>query len=426
MSAETAIVRLHHWFETMRGEAGYTGPVSHWWESSLLYCGASLDWRYEGLISAYVNLYRKTQNLLCLEAAIRAAEDLRRGQLADGRFWNSSFQRGPIEGGTPHEAAVDVGLLELAFLLREIQDERWKIYQEIARRNLFEYHIKLLWNGKAFRDQPDSTTLVPNKNGTIMEALLLYQALCGDNLEVYILGAAELILSAQVHEHGARDGATIHLGTGKHQLAIGIYTARNTAALLHLYQYYPDAKYLEAAQQMGHFLKRLVRADGTIFGCYADSQPILAPLWISPSGDFLRAFLSLQDVDKTGGWDVSAEQISRLLLEMQQANGSLPTAYGLAYKGQSQVAHGLADFRDILPVVGWCDKAFRGLSLLVPEGSKLDFDAAEIAEVGVICQWKGKECHYFENSAMMQLRQKNGKLLFECQKGAAFPKVYDL
>ncbi len=34
---------------------GYGGPVVHWWNHSLAYQGAGLDWRYEGIIDGYLS-----------------------------------------------------------------------------------------------------------------------------------------------------------------------------------------------------------------------------------------------------------------------------------------------------------------------------------------------------------------------------------
>src|SRR5688572_4549089 len=216
----------------MRGCTGYAGPVTHWWQSCLLYCGPMFDWRYEGIITGYLQLFQKTADLRGLRRALAAADDIHCAQLPDGRFRNSSFEIGPIEGGTPHEAAVCIGLLELARTLRAMGDARWTSYRDIAERNIMHYQIGQLWDGSAFRDQAWNRTVVANKNATTLEALLLYEELSGESLERYIEGAARLVLSAQVRAPGPTYGATIHLGTGKHRLAIGIYTARCAAALV--------------------------------------------------------------------------------------------------------------------------------------------------------------------------------------------------
>src|ERR1041385_4387491 len=151
----------------MRGVGGYGGPISHWGESSFIYCGPMADWRYEGIISGYTNLYHARGQSVWRERAKQACDDVVAAQLPSGKFRNSAFQQGPMEGGTPHEAAVDVGLLELAQLLQEIGDETWLSYFDVACRNIERYLLTDLWDGKGFRDQPWNSTRVPNKNATI-------------------------------------------------------------------------------------------------------------------------------------------------------------------------------------------------------------------------------------------------------------------
>ncbi|NDJ59491.1 MAG: hypothetical protein GYB67_00110, partial [Chloroflexi bacterium] len=91
----TATARLAAWFATMRtptaqdGAQGYTGPVAHWWQNTLQFTGVGLDWRYEGLIHAYLNLYRATADPQWLTCARRAGDDVVRGQLPNGHFRNS-------------------------------------------------------------------------------------------------------------------------------------------------------------------------------------------------------------------------------------------------------------------------------------------------------------------------------------------------
>jgi hypothetical protein len=424
----SSLIAIDRWFESIRTPQGIGGPISHWWESSLLYCAPMIDWRYEGILSGYVELYRKTNQASWLERAVVAGNEVCAGQLDNGCFWNSSFQIGPIEGGTPHESAVDVGLLELARLLHELNDSRWQTYFKAAERNLREFQIGQLWNDqkRAFRDQPWNSTYVPNKNGTIMEALLLYEALSGESMEQYILGATELMLSAQVHGTVPYQGATVHLGTGQHRLMIGIYTARNVSALIRLYSRYPSQRFLDAALAMGKFLETLLRSNGTAFGYYPDGRMILCPTWVSPSGDFLRAFLSLQPF--AAGQDVLAEQIAISLVSQQLPSGGIPTSHGLGNKGGVKAPPRLPDFRDVLPVAGWIDKAFRGLALFLPAGfNDQGLSSAPSAPTNVACTWKGASCIYLETEDELSLiRNRGNRLLYRWQKGLPYPNVYRL
>lgn len=383
------------------------------------------DWRYEGIICGYVNLYRSTGEVRWLDRARQAGDDLVVAQLPSGNFRNSAFQQGPMEGGTPHEAAADVGLLELALVLRERGDNSWQTYFETARRNIECYLLGKLWNGHGFLDQPWNTTLVPNKNATTLEALLLYEELSGEAMEEYIVGAARLVVSAQVTQPGICEGATIHLGTKAHQLAIPIYTARCLAAFVRLYQSRGKSCYLEAARRMGHFLVRSVIADGVVFGFYPNNRPIMAPLWISPAGDLLRALLALRPCTEVP--DSVIERLQRLLLEQQMPNGGIPTARGLGYKGATRSIMGNPDFRDVLPVVGWCDKAFRALSLLVTADDQPESWAAPVDETIVACTWKGQDCLYRETALDMQLRLvRSGREIYWWRKNECYPRMYQL
>ncbi|MGH2371770.1 MAG: hypothetical protein ACRDI2_26660, partial [Chloroflexota bacterium] len=215
-AVDAAITRLDGWLETMRGEGGYAGPIAHWWESCWLYTGPMIDWRYEGIIAGYLELFRKSGDERWLARAQRAGDDIVAAQTADGHFGNSSFQHGPQPGGTPHEAAVDVALLELAQALREGSRPSWERYAACAERNVEQYLLAQLWAGDGFADQPWHLVRVPNKNATAIEALLLAEAVTGRPVMDYVRPAAEVILRHQVTAPGPRQGATVHAGTGEH------------------------------------------------------------------------------------------------------------------------------------------------------------------------------------------------------------------
>jgi hypothetical protein len=424
----TTIARLDAWLETMRSRHGYTGPVAHWWESCLLYSGPMIDWRYEGIVTGCLTLFERTGESRWLDRAVRAGEDILRGQLATGEFYNSSFQVGPIEGGTPHEAAVDVALLTLAAALRSAGDRRWQRFYCAAERNLQEFHLARLWDGRGFTDQPWNRARVANKNATLMEALLLYESLGSDSMEAYIRAAAEVILATQVVGEDDRAGATVHVGTGAHRLVIPIYTARCACALMMLYNRYPEARYPESARRMGAFLLRSVLPGGTRFGYYRDGRAIACPVWISPSGDVLRALIALQPY-----MDIPAGMIHSLahaLISAQTDAGGIPTARGLGRKGSTRAFDGLPDFRDLLPVAGWCDKTFRALALLVEPGAQIP--DVPVREARLDCTWKARPCFYEETNTTIRLTERRihrggrSPVRYEWRKGEVYPRAYDL
>ncbi len=416
------IARLDQWLQTMRGVGGYRGPISHWWETSLIYCGPMADWRYEGIICGYINLYRASGQIIWLERARHAGDDLVAAQLPSGKFRNSAFQQGPMEGGTPHEAAVDAGLLELAQLLREVGDETWLTYFETACRNIERYLLAELWNGTGFRDQPWNQVLVPNKNATIAEALILFEALSGRDMSTYLDGAAKIILSAQV-QSGLRSGATIHLGTGPHRLSIGLYTARSMCGLLRIYERQPKEELLDAVSRALNFLRGLFSPHGLYFGLYQDGSLIANPRLIAGSGDILR--LMIWSCKYGLGSDEEVAALVELFIRSQLPSGSIPTGYGFAERGGHHEHEGLPEFRDVLSVVGWCDKVLRALSLLSPQ-MRLDIQASnETTEL--VCSWKGKECKYLENENEICLsNESNGQVLYNWQKNKNFPDIYAL
>jgi hypothetical protein len=407
----------------MRGDGGYAGPIVHWWESCWLYTGPMIDWRYEGIICGYLELFRATVDGGWLERARQAGDDVVKAQAPDGHFGNSSFQHGPQSGGTPHEAAVDVGLLALSQAMRERGMTGWEVYAEAAERNIERYLLAQLWTGHGFADQPWHPVLVPNKNATIIEALLRSESVSGRRVMDFVQPAAEVILSNQVTAPGVRRGATIHTGTGQHTLAITIYTARCLGALLRLNERTGEHRYRQAALEAGRFLARQVTPRGTRFGYYRDGRPIGAPQWVSASGDVLRALTMVSaEVEEAEG---AARALGRVLVEAQYPTGGIPTAYGFARRGSSREARGAPEFRDVLPVVGWCDKAFRALALLARRPALPSKD--QLKSLDIACTWGGERCHYREDGEKMTLiRQSTGKVLYQWRKGAVAPEVYAL
>lgn len=418
-----AISRLDAWFETMRGEGGYGGPISHWWESSVLYCGPMVDWRYEGIIGGYLALFRSTGKNVWLDRAKRAGDDVLTSRLPNGNYRNSAFQQGPMEAGTPHEAAVDTALLELAYTLREQSEDRWHAYFQAAERNIETFLLGKLWTEQGFRDQAWNMTLVPNKNAAVIEALVLYERISGRDMSRYIDVAADVILDAQ-ERGGKRAGATVHTGTGRHRLAIGLYTARSMSGLIRLHHRRPNDYLLERVAAAIGFLRALSSEHGTYFGRYRDGKLLANPQLIAGTGDILRLMISARDVGLAS--DIDAIRLARSLIDAQQPTGGLPTGYGFARRGGTRPYHGIAEFRDVLPVVGWADKAFRALSLLAPSNVIVS-DIDTKSKFSTECLWKGRRCTWQEDTDRMELRDsRTGRALYRWRKGTSHPDIYAL
>src|SRR5262249_31797853 len=142
------------------------------------------------------------------------------GQRPDGRFENSEFELNPGRGGTPHEAAADVGLIAIGRALRDQGIGCWRTYVDAAERNLRDYHLRRLWSEseQRFRDSPNQSTYVPNKAATIVEALCHLAEITGreEYLSRYVRPTVDAILAHQVNRSGKRlDGAIAQNSFGR-------------------------------------------------------------------------------------------------------------------------------------------------------------------------------------------------------------------
>ena len=414
-----AVSHLDAWLDTMRGPDGYTGPVMHWWESNFLYTGAGFDWRYEGIIDGYRELYLRTGEPLHLQKAVRAARDLLPQQLPDGRFRNSSFQFGPVAGGTPHEAALCAALLKLAGTLRAEGDPLADSLIDAALHNIGGYWTGQLWNGQGFQDQPYKSVFVANKHATLLEALLEAQALTGRDYGEYVRACVRVILGSQEWT-GPQAGGTVHLGIGPSRLAIPIYTARTMNGLIAHHDLHPSPEQAEAIAAAAAFMLVLLRREGVAWGVYGDGRLALNPLMIAGAGDLLRFLLRVQErelAEVAGG----VAQLTGLLLSVQQPGGGLPTAHGFRFKGLARPTEE-RDLRDILPVVGWTDKAFRALVMALPQGTSLP--AAALSPSLVPVSWRGASCQFQETQTAFVLSSR--RYQYHWTKGTSAPDAYAL
>lgn len=368
-----AVLRADAWFDTMRNSDGYAGPVSHWWESCLQYTGAGLDWRYEGIIAAYLTLFRCSTEQRWLDKACRAGDDLIHGQLANGNFRSSSFELNPASGGTPHEAACSLGLLLLAQELHERKHVSGIHYADTAEYNIRSYWIGRLWDAKAaaFRDDPERATFVPNKSATLVEALFLLAELRGDQalIDRYALPTLDAILRHQVCG-GNLDGAICQNSFGTHKIEkyLPYYIARCIPALVLGYKHTKRAVYVDAALRAMRFILRHQYEDGSFpQAIYPDGRINRYPQWIAAIGDILRAIELL----RPHGIQTNPAALAWMLAG-QQPSGGFATAHGFASQVLQSHPGGPPDMRDILPVCGWSDKAFRALTTQLAAGLSLD------------------------------------------------------
>jgi hypothetical protein len=336
----------------------------------LLFCGPGLDWRYEGIIRGHVTLFDRTGDPRWLAKARRAGDDLVRGQLPDGRFRNSGFERNPLPGGTPHEAAADAGLLVLVSALRSAGHSGWEAYFDAAERNLVRYHLGSLWDERHRRFSDGRGSFVPNKAATITEAICHLARLTGETelLERLVGPTADAILAHQVRLPGsALDGAISQASIGGRRVDqfFPYYVARCIPGLVAAFRSLGAERYLDAARAAAGFLGRARDQDGAYPQIlYREGRVNRYPRWVAAAGDIIRILEMIRPL----GIDIDTGPTTRWLLAGQLPTGAVRVAEGFsAQVGQ----HGTSeppDVRDLLPVVGWNDKALHGLATLVPQG----------------------------------------------------------
>lgn len=423
---QQAISGMDAWFDTMRCPGGYGGPVVHWWQDSLAYTGPALDWRYEGIIGGYLNLFHASGSRDWLEKALRAGDDLVTGQLAGGSYRNSSFEMNPQSGGTPHEAACDLALLRLALVLKENQDPAWQRYAQTAELNLREFVLGVLWEDRKrkFRNTAYDDTFVPNKAATTVEALLAWSRLSGesDMIDRYVLPSLEAIAACQVRASAHPLHGGIYQGVNDrkaNERFFPYYIARCIPALIQGYELNGQLRYLDAARAAMAFILRWRLPDGSFPQViYGNGRFNRYPQWIAAAGDILRAMTLLNqqgdklDIKPTLSW----------LLQGRQASGSLRTAFGFSSLVSQRPPSTLPDIRDLLGVCGWNDKAFHFLTTHVSSGVVPEI-GAPFRKLAMPCRCQGKPAILREDGDHIEIRR-GQELLYSWQKGTSWAELY--
>jgi hypothetical protein len=418
-----AVARLEAWLETMRGPGGYTGPVAHWWQNCLLYTGHGLDWRYEGIIHGYLTLFAVTGEQRWLTKARCAGDDIRGGQLPSGHFESSCFELNPYTGGTPHEAACDLALLALASVLRAQGDGEWRLYHAVADRNIRAAQLGRLWDDAAglLNDDPSTPTFVPNKAATLAEAILALARMSSDGIvliERYALPILDHIRAHQIQDGPLRGGIWQNTYGGQRiEKLFPFYVARCIPALVEGYTASGDERYLTSAIQALDFVLRFRDADGGFPQViYSDATTNVYPRWVAGTAEILRAIETL----RPHGHDADLEPTLSWLLVAQSPSGAFPTAEGFSAQTVGHRLSQVPAFRDLLPVVGWNDKAFRFLTTLLPAGAQLPEVGSEPYEMP--CAVERGQGVWSETPAHLELRIGND-VVYHWQKGSPWAAV---
>ncbi len=420
------VLKLDAWLDSMRGPDGYSGPVVHWWQNCLHFTGAGLDWRYEGIITGYLNLFTRTGAQHWLAKARRAGDDLVRGQMATGNFRNSCFELNPYPGGTPHEAACDIGLLRLAQTLKANHEPDWAVYHDAAARNIHAFYLEQLWDGqaRAFRDHPTIPSFVPNKSATLVEALILLAEISGDGalVEQYAVPALDRICEHQL-QHGDLDGAIYQYSQDGQPIAwfFPYYIARCVPGLIAGYEWTQDERYLDSAQRALAFVLRTRREDGSFPQViYPHRQVNRFPQWIAAAGDILHAAACLRPY----GLEADLTATLDWMLAGQSPGGGFRTAHGFASQITQRPPGPVPDLRDILPVCGWVDKAWRYLTGVLPADSMPEDGPSDDIFYEQGCVFRNRRLRYREDATTVRVFDAQ-RPVYEWVKGTPWPSTCD-
>lgn len=420
MQLTQRIANLDAWFESIHTPDGYGGPVVHWWQNCLQYTGAGLDWRYEGMILGYLNLWERTRETAWLEKATRGGESLVKGQLPNGNFRHSSFELNPYGAGTPHEAAADIGLLNLAMALRKINDTRWQKFSATAEKNLTCFFIDHLWDAKKgrFRDSFHSDSFVPNKACTLAEALFDWAELQQDAevIETFALPTLNAVRKLQLKKGRLKGAIPQSEQNGKVVAAyFPFYIARCIPAYLRAYTYTENRRWLEAAVDAFRFIEKFMGKDGLLPQVIYPRSVNAYPKWIAPLGDVLR----VGDLLATHGVRINLFAMKEQFLGGQLPTGGLITGRGFGSQ-ISQFVKQTPDFRDHMPVAGWSDKAFRFLTGCLPAHAIIP--RPKLADWRATCHVRGKTAVWHETQREMKLTI-GRRTLYQWQKGKPWAAV---
>jgi hypothetical protein len=427
-----ATAKLEHWLETMRGPNGYSGPVIHAHHQSLTYTGPGLDWRYEGIIAGYLQLWEKTGNMEWIQKAIRAGNDLADQQLPNGHFPASQFEMNPASGGELHEASCSVALLRLALALKRSPAtlptylaNSWPTYAICAKRNLQKHYIARWWQpqSQSFFDTKQVRAPLPQTAAEVGSALFLLSDVYNDDkwMNVYALPLLRYILTCQINLPGQLNGAIGGPSSSdKKNNGYSLQaTARCVPVLLEGYQRTREEQYLAAAVKAMSFVARWSREDGVLPSSICrQGTAAFYPQWIAPLGDVLYAAHLLTPYEAVT--DFSAVQ--KRLLDGQDCNGAIRTADGFAPSSDDAQTR-LPDIRELLHVCGWCDKSFRYFTSQVKSPLPAQIETKTFVSEAKL---NGELVTLCENDYAIEISNRFRRPIYRWYKGAGWADVVDL
>jgi len=367
------------WLQSMKQKGGYGGPVVHYWQDCLRYIGPGTDWRYEGLVQAFLELHKKTGQEEFLSLAIECGDFLVGSQQCNGTFFNSGFEANPTfsKGSTPHDSTVNTTLLKLASALKE-KELQWEKYYQSAMKNYRQFHLgKLFIKQKGlFAQYPKENAarvpnaFVPNKMASIIEMLLEMNNISKDNELVKLaVKNAEFILKMQETEISS---GGIFQANNKNKI-ITIYNARCVPPLLKLFDETGNYKLLESALLVCKFIKKMENPEGGFDFGYLKSGGELKkfrfPVFIAGSSEIIRALIEAKKYDSS--IKVKGKNTD-FILENMLRSGGIKTSQGMLLKNSEETKIRGESWRDVLPATGWNDKALRLLAMQAKKNSHIE------------------------------------------------------
>ena len=416
-----SISNLLKWFETVEQRDGLGGPVVHWWESTLDYCGPGMDWRLEGYLLSLLNLYEITEDDSYLKKILTYIPLFEKFSYKDGSLKVSHFQANPMNVGSPHESAAYYGLASTAvfFKRNNMYPEDVVKITKLVKNYIDNFLMRKLWNDtlKCFNDWPYSIfdIITPNKVATIINLLISAQELLKCDYSYYIRHCANWILQKQ-STHGKTAGGICQTHRKYENDFFPYYNARCVIPLQKVFELTKNKKYLMCKDKIIDFI---VRNKNNNFGfkrvVVDDGKDIGKPYWIAGMGDILLALL-YADSNKTAKEII--ETNLDIILYKQLKSGAFPSAQGFYFNKVS--------FMDILPVCGWNDKMLNFLTELVSLDSneKVIIPAAEVEIERKKCFYNNKELLFEETARYIKLYDpKNKKIYYLWYKEKIFPTI---
>jgi hypothetical protein len=267
---------------------------------------------------------------------------------------------------------------------------------------------------------------VPNKSATLSEALFLLTQATDDATfaEQYALPTLDAVIKHQVHG-GSLDGAIYQNSFGTRKVAkfFPYYVARCVPGLVDGFAWSRDERYLDAARRAMDFVVRYRYSNGSFPQVvYPNNKVNRYPQWVAGVGDILRAMAVLRPY----GVVANPEPTLSWMLRGQEQSGGIRTAYGFDVQISQRTPGIVPDFRDLLTVCGWADKAFRYLTQELSSNIQLpirdDNANYDISASNLTCVCRDLRANFREDANVVELKHR-GETLYRWEKGHPWAEV---